>query len=205
MEKQIYNSFLSDSDSVIESIRQRAYKVHAYVNQHYGTKGEPYAVHLEAVAQFCMKYLYLVCEQTEDIIPVIFGSFFHDSIEDARLTYNDVCKIAREFMSEDKAIMAAEIAYALTNDKGRTRQERAGEKYYLGIRQTPYAPFVKFCDRLANTSYSVNDKSDLNRRMLSVYKSEYPHFIEAITIVDHGLKYSIPDEAISKMNELLSD
>ena len=46
-------------------------------------------------------------------------------------------------MTNEQCITAAEIVYALTNDKGRTRKERAGEHYYAGIRETPYAPFVK--------------------------------------------------------------
>ena len=36
----------------------------------------------------------------------MFGAYFHDSIEDARLTYNDVHKIALEYMNEDQAIIA---------------------------------------------------------------------------------------------------
>ena len=70
------------------------------------------------------------------------------------MTYNDVKKVAGSMLTEEQALMATEIVYALTNDKGRSRAERAGEKYYQGIRETPYAPFVKLCDRLANITYS---------------------------------------------------
>jgi len=68
-------------------------------------------------------------------VPLFFGGYYHDSIEDARLTYNDVMKVARNMMTEEQALMATEIVYALTNEKGRTRAERAGEKYYQGIRE----------------------------------------------------------------------
>jgi hypothetical protein len=48
---------------------------------------------------------------------------------------------------------AADIIYAVTNDKGKNRKERAGVKYYEGIRKTPGAVFVKLCDRIANVQY----------------------------------------------------
>ena len=79
---------------------------------------------------------------------MFFGAYYHDSIEDARLTYNDVIRIAKRWMDDEQALIATEIVYALTNDKGRTRAERAGEKYYQGIRETAFAPFVKLSDRL---------------------------------------------------------
>ena len=51
--------------------------------------------------------------------------------------------------------IGSEIAYALTNEKGRTRTDQANEKYYEGIRSTKYAPMVKYADRIANLRYSV--------------------------------------------------
>jgi len=204
MDLNKYKSILVDIAPLIESIRRRAYMTHAAVNQFYGVKGEPYSVHLEAVATWTMNMLPYVCSDENEVVAVIFGAFFHDSMEDARMTYNDVMKVSREYMPEDMAFLATEIVYALTNDKGRTRSERAGEKYYQGIRETAYAPLVKFCDRLANTSYSVNDDSDLNKRMLGIYRNEYPHFLEAITVQTTDLRLTIPEVALNKMDELLS-
>lgn len=68
--------------------------------------------------------------------------------------------------------MIAELAYACTNEKGRTRQERANDKYYEGIRNTKYATFVKLCDRIANVEYSLSTKN----RMFDMYKKEQKHF-----------------------------
>lgn len=106
------------------------------------------------VADSVYKYGHHVCAGGADVLPLFFGAYYHDSIEDTRLTYNDVVKIAKQWMDDQQALMAAEIVYALTNDKGRTRAERAGEKYYQGIRDTAYAPFMKLADRLANITYS---------------------------------------------------
>lgn len=53
----------------------------------------------------------------------------------------------------------AELVYAVTNEKGRNRAERANDKYYEGIRNTEHATFVKLCDRIANIEYG--GKSDM--------------------------------------------
>ena len=71
-------------------------------------------------------------------------------------------------MTEAQAYMAAEIVYALTNEKGRNRHERANDKYYEGIRNTKYAPLVKACDRLSNYEFAKATKS----RMVKMYESE---------------------------------
>ena len=89
----------------------------------------------------------------------------HDLIEDTRVSYNDVKKHLGE--------KAADIIYALTNEKGKTRKERANEKYYTRIRNTPGAVLIKLCDRIANVEYSIQTES----RMLDVYRKENPEFI----------------------------
>ena len=145
-----------------------------------------------------------VVNNESDIIPVVFAAYFHDSIEDARLTYNDVVSIAGRFMTNEQTITAAEVVYALTNDKGRTRSERAGEHYYAGIRKTPYAPFVKLCDRLANMTYSFNGTNDANNHMHNVYASEWSHFIQDITVCNQDSRYSLPASMVSEVQSLFT-
>lgn len=92
----------------------------------------------------------------------------HDLIEDTRVSYNDVkSKLGRN---------AAEIIYAVSNEKGKNRNERANDKYYEGIRNTPGAVFVKLCDRIANAQYSKMTKS----RMFEMYKKENDHFCHSL-------------------------
>jgi (p)ppGpp synthase/HD superfamily hydrolase len=88
----------------------------------------------------------------------------HDLIEDCRVSYNDV-----EYQL-GRAV--ADIVYAVTNEKGKNRKERANEKYYMGIRETKGAVFVKLCDRIANVQYSKLTKS----RMFEMYKKENDEF-----------------------------
>ena len=161
------------------------------MNQTYGDK-LPYGYHLCQVADAAMKYGHHVADREDDILPIVFGAYFHDSIEDARLTYNDLLKIASGMLTGEQALMATEIAYALTNEKGRNRAERANERYYSGIRSTPYAPFVKLCDRYANISYSCNGKND--NRMRMIYQKEWNHFIEAITSDSTDVRLLIPED-----------
>ena len=137
MTKEEYQHCLNKYAARIDECRQMAHKLHESVNQTYGDN-LPYGFHLDMVAEGVRDYGYLVCAREEDVLPLFFGAYFHDSIEDARLSYNDVMRQARQLMTEEQALMGVEIVYALTNDKGRTRAERAGEKYYKGIRETPY-------------------------------------------------------------------
>ena len=189
---------------VIETIKESAHQLHAHVNQTYGGR-LPYAYHLDMVADSVYKYGHHVCAGEDDLLPLFFGAYYHDSIEDARLTYNDVVKAARLYMDTDQAVVAAEIVYALTNDKGRTRAERAGEKYYQGIRQTPYAPFVKLADRLANITYSCVHSKDDNARMKTVYSDELPHFLEAIDSHQTDIRFSLPPVMVQAMKMMVGD
>ena len=189
----------------IEEIRQAAHALHQSVNQTYGDD-LPYGFHLDMVAEGIITYGHLVCVREEDVLPLFFGTYYHDSIEDARMTYCDVLREAKMRMTEEQALMATEIVYALTNDKGRTRAERAGENYYKGIRETPYAPFVKLCDRLANVTYtcSVDSGKDGNR-MREVYKSEMDHFLPSIRSRSDDPRFKIPFEVITTLAEILID
>lgn len=169
------------NDKILEIATKYYYnagKLHDNTNQMYGEF--PYSYHIKSVAREAInnidKFYPEISEQDAQVI--MFGAAYHDSIEDARLTYNDVLKIAKETMTDEYAIKATEIVYALTNEKGRNRQERANDKYYEGIRNTEFAPFVKMCDRLANAHFSKSQGS----RMYELYKKEHPHFQEMIGI-----------------------
>jgi (p)ppGpp synthase/HD superfamily hydrolase len=205
MTKENFKAFQEKYAKQIDKIRQAAHDLHQSVNQTYGDD-LPYGFHLDMVVEAVDSFGYLVCEREEDVVPLFFGAYYHDSIEDARLTYNDVMRAARRWMTEEQALMATEIVYALTNDKGRTRAERAGDKYYSGIRTTPYAPFVKLCDRLANVTYTCSvDSGREGGRMREVYKGEMPHFLTAINPHSDDPRMLVPVEVIEALAEILID
>lgn len=202
MTKEEFQLYLEKYAKQIEEMRLVAHDLHQSVNQTYGDE-LPYGFHLDMVVEGISCYGHLVCTREDDVLPIIFGGFFHDSIEDARLTYNDVMGVARQWLTEEQALMATEIVYALTNDKGRTRGERAGERYYQGIRETLYAPFVKLCDRLANVTYSCSVESGNGSRMREVYKGEMPHFLSSLNTKSDDPRRQIPFEVITALAEIL--
>ena len=202
MTEKDFQDCLTEQTATIEQIRVAAHQLHESVNQTNG-KVHPYGFHLDMVAASVFKYGHLVCVEERDVLPLLFGSFFHDSIEDARQTYNDVNKIAHQWMGDHQAYIATEIVYALTNDKGRTRAERAGEKYYQGIRETPYAPFVKLADRLANLTYSCSNTDTDNGRMKAIYQRELPHFLDAISQVTNDPRFILPDVMVDAILDLV--
>ncbi len=134
------------------------------------------------VYEYGEKYKHLLDVNIIDIC--LSGCWVHDTIEDARQTYNDVKKVLGEEV--------AEIAYALTNEKGRNRKERANDKYYNGIIETKGARFVKICDRLANIKYSTTKNSNIK----SVYLKEFNDFKLKLYHDDY-------DEMFKEMEELL--
>lgn len=211
MTKDNFKAILDKYADEIVQIRYSAHSLHASVNQNYD-QVHPYGYHLDMVAKLVQRYGYYVCSDEADVLPLLFGAYYHDAIEDARRTYNDVLRTARQFMDEEQALLAAEIVYALTNDKGRTRAERAGERYYQGIRSTPFAPLVKLADRLANATYSFrhlnekNDFSGLNAQMREVYRCEMPHFLQSITVPNtDDLRYQLPPEMLKAAEALIEE
>jgi (p)ppGpp synthase/HD superfamily hydrolase len=156
---------------------------HEKTNHFYDTY-LPYSFHLRMVNQVAQDYKHLL-DDTKDYYTgesyrgprqeqvtlreaCMAATFGHDLIEDCRVSYNDV----KQHLGQE----AADIVYTVTNDKGKNRKERAGERYYLGIRNTPGAVFVKLCDRIANVQYSKMTKS----RMFEMYKKENIDFMVSL-------------------------
>lgn len=144
------------------------FAIESHSNTNHLYDGKPYSIHLAMVAMYAQKYFQhaLISPNVHDTI--LSACWLHDTIEDCRLTYNDIKEVAGEDV--------AEIVYAVSNEKGKTRKERANEKYYKGIIDTPWATYVKMCDRLANVRYS----KDVNSRMIQVYRNENALFLRSL-------------------------
>ncbi len=132
----------------------------------------PYEFHLRMVVNVFKQFSYLykteICGAVYDADAVCLACLAHDTIEDARVSYND--------LKEQFGHAVADIVYAVTNEKGHNRKERANETYYEGIRNTPGATFVKLCDRIANVQYGKLTKS----RMFDMYKKENQAFLVSV-------------------------
>ena len=144
-------------------------KQHKDTNHMYDTY-LPYEFHLRMVSNVAQEFIKAIPDtndgETSFRGSVLLAAWGHDLIEDTRVSYNDV----RMTLGQD----AADIIYAVSNEKGKTRKERANAAYYKGIRETPGAVFVKLCDRIANVQYSKMTGS----RMFEMYKKENSDFIQ---------------------------
>ena len=142
MEKQSFIALVKRYYPWICSMEKAAFRIHDDVNQKYDHV-LPYGFHLKMTVSYVSRYGYLVAETEADILILYASAFLHDTIEDARMTYNDVVKFLKEFKGGGFVLpegvrqhledQVPEIVYALTNEKGRNRGERANDLYYQGI------------------------------------------------------------------------
>lgn len=149
-----------------KTLLDTASNIHESVNHKYDSF--KYGYHLKKVTDNVDKFKNLIPEI--DYLTVWVAGAWHDTIEDCRLTPNDV----KEQTNEDVML----LVYALTNEKGLTRKDRANQKYYDGLIATKngYGVFLKLCDRIANVEYSKTKES----KMFKVYKNENDHFIKCL-------------------------
>ena len=106
MDKTTSDKILQDLAQTVSTVREAAFRLHDSVGQTYGPD-LPYGHHLEMVASLVRDHVQEVAACEEDVLPILFAAYYHDSIEDARLTYNDVMKTARRYMTDSQATMAA--------------------------------------------------------------------------------------------------
>ena len=180
---------------------------HASTNHMYDTY-LPYEFHLRMVAHIADQWKHLLDDEVDyftgkkeydrgDDVTVTLrtaclrSAWGHDLIEDCRVSYND----AKQILGQE----AADIIYAVTNEKGKNRKERANDKYYQGIRETKGAVFVKLCDRIANVQYSKMTGS----RMFEMYKKENLDFTKSLGLREDRAEYS--GHEYYKMYKYLND
>jgi len=161
---------INTSSELVLKAKDYAILKHFETNHKYD--GKPKEIHLELAIEYACKYVHLLPDD-KAVSELLSAVWAHDVIEDCRQNYSDVKNVLGENV--------AEIVYALTNEKGKNRKERANDKYYEGIRNTPFADYVKICDRLANVYYSKLH----NPTLLNVYKKEHNHFKKALWKVDY--------------------
>lgn len=207
MEKQTFIDIVARNYTWIKSFETAAFELHDRVNQKYG-EILPYGFHLKLAASYVSRYGYLVAENEKDVLILYAATYLHDTIEDTRMTFNDLVTFITEFKVPDIVLPeellqqirwdVPEIVYALTNEKGRNRKERANAAYYKGIRETKFASFVKMCDRLANIQYTT--MYFFANRMLDVYRREHDDFVVSIS---QGAIPPVPEVMKQEARDLL--
>ena len=179
-------NYTSYGESGTLPARAMRYAVEAHKKTNHTYDGLPYEVHLLAVVDYAVKYKHLL--DPAKIYVVMAGAWCHDLIEDTRQTYAGIKNVLCEEV--------ADIVYALTNEKGRNREERANAKYYKELSENHLAIYVKICDRLANVQHSIETQNT----MLHAYKKEHtkfelalyhPHFEPMFNELKHLLNTTI--------------
>lgn len=164
MKKENIRKVSGETSEYLNNAIVYAQKCHVATNHLYD--GGPYFNHLQEVATIAKRFIHWFPQEDHDII--LAAAWCHDIIEDTRQTYNDVKKAIGK--------KGTDIVYALTNEKGKNRKERANAKYYDEMKKVPRAVFVKLCDRLANIIHSSSRHSS----MLQAYKKEHVFFKEML-------------------------
>ena len=160
--------YIKHYDGIFVKSMNYAVETHKSVNQYYD-HDKSYDVHLKMVYDYAVKYLDIIINiepelDLDTLISILVSAYTHDLIEDARQTYNDIMK------RTNKTI--ADITYAVTDEKGKTRNQRKNAKFYRELKLVPFADYIKICDRLANMKYSHEQKSGMSK----TYRKEYEHF-----------------------------
>lgn len=180
---------IEDKD-IVRKAFEYAIKCHADTNQTYN--GEPYEVHLTDAANIANKFKQLLPDSKQSI--AVAATWPHDVIEDCRQTYNDVLEVMGQEI--------AEIIYCCTNEKGKSRKDRANDKFYTELVKNPLAVFVKLCDRIANVEYSKKNSSP----KFAMYYKENDKFVHRLK--GHGddwVDEDVPDpHALQPMFDYLN-
>lgn len=161
----------------------------------------PYKFHLNMVATAGEQFMYIVmqhaftlehAEKIAFVEAIQLALWGHDLDEDTHASYNDYFKVLGE--------KAANLIYACTNEKGKTRAERANAKYYRGIVEEFFATFIKLCDRIANVQFSKLTKSD----KFVMYKKENPHFLGSLLLTPGTEPYRIYKPMVDYLETLFT-
>lgn len=173
---------------------------------HYYDENLPYSFHLKLVVSKATRFK-AVWQQLygDQKFPIMYNACWgHDLMEDARVTYNDIVKfLTRGSVSEydtREAKQVAEIIRACTVDiRGRNRDERQSASYYVAIRETPGAIFVKLCDRIANVEYGKLVGSS----MYDKYREENKEFLKKLGLTNTNETYTTIGETYRPMVQYL--
>ena len=166
---------LKVNQDLIRRARSYAQHLHTDTNQKYG-EYLPYFFHVDLVGRIAWKYASYLPD--EDRSEVIAAAYLHDVIEDCRVTYND--------LEKNFGQKVADLVYAVTNEKGKNREQRANDKYYQGIRDTPHATYIKLCDRMANAFFS----SVMGTNQVHMYKKEHEKFYQHLWSENYNVMFA---------------
>lgn len=140
-----------------------------YSNQLYDEGFErnnlPYSFHLKRVLREVENHKFLFTNKYDFQQCIYYIAIGHDLLEDTRLSYNELVselRLSFRYGNDEFAEEVANSIYNLTEFKGKNKQEKQNKQYWENIFNDKKALFVKLCDILANTKYSLLMCDDLS-------------------------------------------
>jgi len=142
--------------------KAKRFAIEAHGDQKYGK--HPYEYHLRKATRVIDKFFFGEKEY------LIVCTWLHDTIEDSDVTFRDVF--------DEFGRNIARIVYAVTDEPGKSRQERHERTYPKLIAAGYEAIAVKLADRIANVENSLKYNHDL----FKMYRKEYRGFRDALRL-----------------------
>ena len=152
-------------EDLLKKHRESARIIHNKVNCSYGDNFE-YIYHLDMVVNYILKHS-KIFKYDEDIQITAISGFYHDTYEDARLTFNDI-KNATNYEVACVVLAVSDVP-----------EENRLMKHLMTMGKTVKdfrAIILKMCDILANGTYSKENGSSMYKKYLIEYEYRRPIF-----------------------------
>lgn len=139
--------------------------------------GKDYVFHLDMVVDGIMKYETVFLKH-DDYRVAIIGGYYHDTIEDAQLTFNDIME------ASNKAV--ARLVLDVTDVHEENRLLR--HLFTMGKTVKDYRSIiVKMADMRANGLYSKTNGSSMYKKYVEEYQYRKPIFKKALSWYEERL------------------
>jgi len=184
------NSKLSNMEKLLNGHRKKASNFHNQTNCSYD--GKEYVTHLDMVVEGINRYETVFKNHKDYCIAVIAG-YYHDTIEDAQLSFNDVMK------ATNKSV--ARITLAVTDVHEENRLLR--HLFTMGKTVKDYrAIIVKMADIRANALYSKTHGSSMYKKYVAEYQYRRPIFKMALKWYVEHLDQEVLDDFWTELDEI---
>lgn len=158
-----------------ESARNLAHRWHS--EKMYGYV--PFVNHLEDVVSYVIRFKSCIPDGI-DLETMIAAAYLHDIMEDTE------CPEAA--IIENSSLKVFELVSAVTTDPSKKiRKYRYDEAFFLKLRETEGAVFLKLCDRISNTFHCKQDPRF--KSLLKAYLKENEIFVRVCSGLGYDLMF----------------
>lgn len=178
------------NESNFNKHRKFADKIYSDANCEYNDND--YIYHIDMVINCINNHKYIF-KQNNDYINILFAGLYHDAIEDAKQTYNNIKDVC------DKDV--ADITLAVTDVPAENRLMR--HLLTMGKTVKDYrAIILKMCDMHANGSFSKTSGSSMYKKYVEEYEYRRPIFKLALKWYKDDLNQEEIDKLWKELDEI---